>query len=326
MTKKKGYPLFAVSGNHEYLRIREVARIINKNREQGWDIDYIDGSNLSDLVTALSSNSFFDTGGKTLAVITKPEKADLILLREHYDSGEAEDVVALLHYEGNPKGNTKFGKFLKDIGKNHLHYPMPKNWELDAKAAEFCVAEAALRGKKIPLELASAMVSRIGNNFGFLSFEILKISMLAEIEGASEISAVHVKGAMASIAEMDVVPIVDAVAMKNSKNIIKSMDRLKKNAKYDPTMVVCSYLANSASRWMSVADLRDKNTHLDEAARLLGLKPWYYKNKVLPQATRWSKTDAIKLLQILADVKRSIFSGLINPWVILSSRILELCR
>ena len=120
MVKKKketGHPLLAVSGNHEYLRMHEVKRIIAQNSEQGWEIDHVDGSNLSDLVTALSPNSFFDSGNKTLVVVTKPEKANLELLEEHYESDEDEDIVALLHYEGNPKGNTKFGKFLKKIGK-----------------------------------------------------------------------------------------------------------------------------------------------------------------------------------------------------------------
>lgn len=322
--KKENHPLFAVSGNHEYLRLREVKRIITMNREQGWEIDHVDGSNISDLSTALSPNDFFESGAKSMIVVSKPEKADLELLQEHYDSDD--DIVALLHYKGNPKGNTKFGKFLKKIGKGHLNFTKPKDWDLDAAAINFCMAEAAHRGKKLSNALAAAMVSRVGADFGFLSFEILKISMLADIDGVSEITPPQVIGAIAPIAEMAIVPVVDAVALKNKKAIIKTMVLLKKNSKYDPTMVVCSYLANAATRWLGVADLRDKKVHLKEAAELMGLNPWYYKNKVFPQSTKWGTDEVIELLQLLADVKRSIFSGQISPWLILSSRILEVCR
>jgi len=322
--EEKRHPLFAVSGNHEYLRLREVKRVITSNHEQGWEIDHVDGSNISDLSTALSPNDFFESGAQSMVVVSNPEKADLELLEAHYDSDD--DIVALLHYNGNPKGNTKFGKFLKKIGKSHLNFTKPKDWDLDAAAIKFCISEAAYRGKKLSNSLAAAMVARVGTDFGFLSFEIMKISILADIEGVTEITAPQIIKGMAPIAEMAIVPVVDAVALKNKKAIIKSMTLLKKNSKYDPTMVVCSYLANAATRWLGVADLRDKKVHLDEAAQRMGLNPWYYKNKVFPQATNWSTSEVIELLQLLADVKRSIFSGQISPWLILSSRILEVCR
>ena len=136
MVKKKEeqeHPLFAVSGNHEHLRLRKINQIITKNSKQGWTIDYVDGSDVADLSTALSPNAFFDSGGKTLVVVTKPEKADIELLTNHYNNDDG-NIVALLHYTGNPKGNTKFGKFLKAIRKAHLNYQMPKDWELDDPA------------------------------------------------------------------------------------------------------------------------------------------------------------------------------------------------
>ena len=319
----KFHPVLAISGSQQYLRNRELQALIANHND--WKIEYVDGSNIGNLATALSPNSFFDDGSSILVIVNKPEKADLELLESHYKKGD-ESIVALLYYEGDPKGNTKFGKFLKTLGKSHVNHPNPKDWDKDAAAAQFCIDEAKIHGKTLRSDFAGALIVSLGADFGFLSFEILKMSILADVDGVSEISPAHIKGAMAPLAELAIVPVINAVALRNAKKLIKTMERLKSNSKYDPTMAVCSYLANSATRWLSVTDLQSKNIPLDDAAELLGLKPWYYKNKLFPQVANWNRSDVIRLINILADSKRSILSGQNNPWVILSSGLLELCR
>ena len=319
----KFHPVLAISGSQPYLRNRELQALIANHND--CKIEYVDGSNIGKLDVALSPNAFFDDGSSILVIVSKPEKANLELLKSHYES-EDEDIIALLYYEGDPKGNTKFGKFLKTLGKSHVNHPNPKDWDMDAAATQFCIDEAKVHGKTIQSDFAGALVVASGTDFGFLSFEILKMSMLADVDGVSEISPAHIKGAVAPLAELAIVPVVNAVALRNAKKLIKTMERLKKNSKYDPTMAICSYLANSATKWLGITDLKSKNIPLDDAAKLLGLNPWYYKNKLFPQVANWDRSDVIRLIKILGDSKRSILSGQNNPWVILSSGLLELCR
>ena len=52
--KDKAHPLFAVSGNHTFLREREIQELTATDAGQGWKIDPVDGSNLEDLFLKLT--------------------------------------------------------------------------------------------------------------------------------------------------------------------------------------------------------------------------------------------------------------------------------
>lgn len=320
----KAHPVFAISGNHEYLRNRELKQVVSKHREAGWKISYVDGSDTGSLVSALSPNDFLDDGA-ILVVVNKPEKAELDFLVSHFNSDDPE-LVALLYYEGNPKGNTKFGKFLAALKKNHVNFTAPKDWERDSKAVEFCLREVADRGKTMSKALIERVVLVDGSDLGFLSFEIMKFSMIADLDGDTEITAKHVKGTLAPLAEASLVPVVDAVALKNPVLVISAMNRLKANSKKDPTMALTYFLSNAATKWLCITDLRDRGVSVKDAAEALELNPWFYKNKLFPQASMWNRNDVVKLLNVIGDTRRSVLSGQINPWVILSARLLELCR
>jgi DNA polymerase III delta subunit len=319
-------PVFAVSGSDDFHRLRNLLRLITDHQENGWKIDRINGTLASDLRAALSQNSVsFMAAGPILVVVDSPEKADLGILEAH-SKKKSSDTVILLHYEGDPKENTKFGKFLKGLGKQHRNYPSPKEWEADQIAADFVVSELKTLGKTIDPRLAAALVAKVGSGLGFLSFEIKKISTLADADGITEIDAVRIKGSIAPLAETAIQPIVAALARRDVKALAGHLDRLKNTCKDDQTIRLCRILFDGASKWLAVAEFRDRGVGQDESAAEMGVNPWFWKNKVVPQAGHWTRQEAARLIIKLGDAERAVLSGQINPWAKLVAGLLESCR
>jgi DNA polymerase III delta subunit len=328
MTVKKPTPpgsLFAVSGSLYHLRRRYLQGIISKNISQGWRIDYVDGKNVGELRRALSvSGGVFFEGG-TLIVVTNPEKADLELLEQHRDSGDRETIL-LLDYDGEPKGNTKFGKFLDGLGVHHRSFSIPSEpWKLETAAVDFCVAEAKHHGKTLDSGLAKSLIDRAGTDFGFLAFEIQKMAMLADVDHSDTITVKHIKEGMALVSHALAFPVVEALASRNKVKLAQALSRVRQTSKDNPTMGICRLIGASVLKWLEVVDLFRRGLGSEEVAAKLEMNPWYLKNKMAPQIAKWDWRGICRIVQALAESERAVLNGQIDAWIGLTARLLEVC-
>jgi len=327
MAEKKPVTITAISGSQGLLQRRAVAEAIKVQKKAGWRIDYVDGSSKSDLRAALSqAGLLFDDETQILVVVSKPEKADLTLLQEHLDDGD-EGIVLLLDYADDPKGNTKFGKWLKKLPANlHRNYPAApasKPWEAEAQAVEFCVTEVKRYKKKLSERLARALVTRCGSDFGVLSFELMKMCLLADLDGVDELTGAQIKPMMAPMMEASLSPITEALSTKKAVGVSRALTRVKNTHKGDPTMAVCGWLGRTAVRWLGAIEVRDRSP--DEAADMLRENPWFYKNKLLPQVRGWKREEVVRLLKVIGESQRAVLSGHVAPWTGLTARLLAIC-
>jgi len=315
-------PVLVVSGGQVVLRRRFLQQVIRAQQEAGWSVVQVDGSDPASVRDALQGGGLFDEGN-TLAVVEKPHKMNLELLELHHES-KGGDVTLLLNIEGEPDGRTKFGKLVKKkmVGV-HKGFPKPTEWKAPEVAVEFVLAEAKAHDKTIRPALAHALVQRVGTDIGMLAFEIQKMSLLADSFGSCVIEQREVKGGMAAIAEASVGPIIEALATRNRKRLSKALARLRKTSKADPTMRICRFLGSSVLKWVQAA-------HLDAlppkaAAQELGINAWYFENKILPPAKRWGKAGTVSLAADLAASERAVLNGAINPWMVLTTRLMAAC-
>jgi len=319
--------ILIVTGDEDFIRRRTVREIVAAKAADGWRTDQVDGADSAQLDAVLGSGGMFlQVSKRSLVVVENPEKADLEIYKAHADDEET-DIILLLHYEGNPAGNTKFGKWVATQKANVKECKTPaKKWEIPEKYAAFCVQEAKKRGLTLDGGLAGAIVERAGANLGVLSFEILKLVMLAQAEGVTVITPDNVKASLAVLLEAEVQPVIVALSGRNQKRLSTTLERLRQTTRDDATIPVCRSLSSSVLRWFSVADLREQGKSPDEAALLLGQNPWFYRNKLLPQVSRWSRRDLLELFRALAISERKALSGAVNPWVGLVGRLLSVCR
>jgi len=314
--------LLAVSGGQDILRQRFVRRFIETQRAAGWDVAHVDGSDPVSVRDALQGGNPFAEVSKTLVVAFNPEKMDLDLLARHQQSKDS-DVTVLLHVEGEPDGRTKFGKFVKGLGDSLKSFSKPDRWKEPEVAAAFIVEEAKSHGKTIRESLAQALVELVGTDLGMLAFEVEKMSLLADARGVTVLNAEEVRGGMAPIAEASAGPIIDALATRDRKKLVKALGRVKTTSSSDPTMGICRFLAATVTKWLKAVYL--DNLPPQAAASELGMNPWYFENKVLPAARRWGKKGTVQLIADLAAAERAVLSGAVSPWTVLSARLLSSC-
>lgn len=325
MAAKQSLPtVVAITGNQDLLRCRALRSTIQAQERGGWRISWVDGEKTGELRAAVSSAGGFFENNRVLVIVENPNKVNLDVLEQHLTEGDP-DIVLLLYYEDNPKENTRFSKFLTKLGKAHRHYPVPKEWQAEEVAAKFCVDEAQRNGKTLTMELAPKIVERVGMDLGVLSFEILKMSLLASAEGATALTPAIIAGGIAPLLEASLRPLVDALAAKNKVQLCKVLTRIRKTTKKDPTIHVCRWLGTTATSWLMTISLRDKGMNADDAANLLKLNPYFYKNQVLPKVRYWTLSEVSGLIKALAKSERAVFNGHISPWVGLSARLLLAC-
>jgi len=317
--------VFVVTGGEEFLRRRFMTRVIRGHEGRGWTVEYVDGEDVRGLRSAMTiGGSIFDTEEterKVLVVVSNPDKVDIDLLKKAKDES---DVALLLDYPGEPRGNTRFGIFVKSLSKEyHSNHPKPAIWDAEKVAAGFCVSEAKALGKTLDPQLAMALVRCVGTELGFLAFEIQKMVYLANHDKSDVVTDVHVREAMAPLTQALITPLLDALVAKNRGKLLRALDRVKHTSKDDPTVRTVGFLWATAAKWLSVTDLRDKGISPEDAAARLKLNPWYYRNKLLPQVSRWNRKKVIRLISILAHSARTKLNGGVDAWAVLVAGLMR---
>ena len=318
-------PVIAVSGTIHPLRRRFIQEHVEKHRKLDWKIEYVDGSRPGALSTILQTAGGMFCEGAVIVVVTSPEDAPLNLIEEHYKNGDPE-VVLILDYDGEPKGNTKFGKFLASMGKFHKSFSAPSEaWKLEPVVIDFVKDEATRRGKPMQEGLAKMMVTQIGTDFGFLAFEVQKMAHLADAEGSPTITLDIARRSISPIAQVLVFPIVEALAARNRKALVNALIRVKKTSKDNPTMRMSRLIQSTVLKWLSVRNLVDRGVTPEEAAVKIGGNPWYFRNVLAPQVANWKWRDICRLVQALAESERGVLDGHVDSWTAFTARLLEVC-
>lgn len=315
----------AMTGDHEFYRRRMIQTTVRAQAKNGWKIRYVDGEDRSELTGALAGNVFSDEAEEyTLLIVENPDKADLKILEEHAQSGDPKTVL-LLSYDGIPKKNSKFAKFLDALGKAHKQFLLPPEYQQAEKATEFCLAEAQSYGKVLEETNAQRIVAMVGTDLGLLSFEIQKMAFLAEAEGSKNIRAKHIRAGMAGLGQTHMQPLLDALVRRNPAEVASVLERLRKSEK-DPIMKICRFLGAVVLKWLVLADLQSRGMTPEDIAirlKMSGTNPvWLLKEKRLPQIKLWPVDDLRRFIQVLARTERAVLGGHVSPEVEFLSGIL----
>jgi DNA polymerase III delta subunit len=310
-----------VAGNEPFLRQRLVREIVRGKSSAGWDIQYADAKVSGEFERALSGGMFVETD--TLVVVSNPNKANLELLKRHAEDETATKVLLLL-YEGKLRGNTKFGKWAKADKSRHREFLKPdKKFKHEDHAVGFTLEEAKRLGYKLDRKLALAIVRRVGTDLGVLHFELVKVALIAELDGSKEITPQRLKGTLAMLTEASIIPVSDALGMRHEGKLIKALNRVRATSKGEPVIPVCRFLWASVKWWIGAAWCMDRGMDNQEAADQLGLHSYRYTNFIAPAARRWGYHDLVALGRAIAVSERAVLSGHVSPWVGLEARLLR---
>lgn len=315
------HPVMAIVGNHHYLRQRALREFCAELKQNDFLVSHLSGdSPLSTIREYLSGGLLF--GKKVALVVSEPEKMELEFLAQHKDS----EAILVLHYEGEPRGNTKFGKFVKSLGTAVKSFTELPQWKQGEEAVRFCIFEASSQGKTIGDKLAHDLVAVVGTDFGVLSFEIGKAAVLASLEGSEVIQTSHVKQTMAPLLEAEMEPLLIGVAARSEGQVNRSLVHIYKTSRADATIRVSRVLGAVITKWLAVALLQEEGVPEEEAAQRMGQNLWFYQNKLFPPSQVWGVKGLKAIVKVLASAERSVFNGDVSPWNVLCSGLLRACR
>lgn len=330
-----------VSGDHEFLRHREVDAATAAAKAAGRRVTYLaagDSAGLQELfsggflfseatfavVESASSKKRASKGDGEESSAWTDEDVELVVAHAKEKRG---DTAVLVHHALAAGPKTFAAKVAAGIPKQgHIAFTAPKPWEAKAYATKFLLAEVGRLGKSIGEPLAEAVVTLAGSDLGPLSFEALKMSLLLDARGRTEVQREDLVGLVASFGSEDFQVLKDALAGRNVKGVIKSVGEIRNGPSGDAAMRTCLILSTTVTQWLHAAALVEQGLGKDEAASRMRLNPYVYEKNVLPVMRRWKKGDLSALLRGIAAVETGVRKGHAEPWVELESTLVLACQ
>lgn len=315
-------PALLVAGSDDHRRRVFLRNLTAKFVMDGYTIRPCDGSDRADLQAIMASiGVLFENN--TLVVITHPEKVVPEDVADHLQDPITCLLLLLVSEEDKPSGG-----ILDGFPAAHTKlFPLPPFYKMDEHAADYARELCKAEGVDLPEVLARALVKKVGNDLGIVSFEVDKAVRLTKRLGVKVLEPAHLKGTIASLTEQDGGTLVDALGTRNRRHISEELLRYKKSKRGDPTIEVCGRsLTPAVLRWLQASYLQGKGVSPAAAAGRVGASPWYWEHRVLPCARNWGVPGCRELLEVVGNAQESVFSGAVNPWGILESGVLRLAR
>jgi DNA polymerase III delta subunit len=315
-------PALLVAGTDAHRRRVFVRDFTAKCIAAGYATQPVDGADRGALQSIMGTVGVLFPN-PTLVVVTRPEKAHPDDVAEHLREPNPLLTLLLISEEDKPAGGVLDG-FPPAQTKT---FPLPPFYKLDEYAADYARECAKARGVDLPDALARAMVKRVGNDLGVVSYEVDKAAHLARAMGVPVIEPAHLKGTIAPLTELDGTTVVDAIGTKDLTAMTDELYRYKSSKKGDPTVELCGLVLTPAVfRWLQAATLHARGWSLSAASGRVGMSPWYWEKKVIPPSMKWGIHGCRRLLSSISKAQSSVFDGHIRPWVVLESGIIMAAR
>lgn len=314
-------PLLVVFGSDEFRRERFLRSVVSKHIRDGWSSHDVDASDGESFVGNLLATTGVLFSQSALCLLRKPEKSStglVGLLQEHARDKDPMVVVVLVYEADKPSGP------LWDMVPKNFHkgFTLPPFYKMEEAAVSFVLEES--RGFKMEPTLAQALVRKVGLDFGVLAFEVSKATMLARALGTLALTPDIVKQSMAPLAETDGSSIIEALSARSTLRLAREMDTYRRSKGVDPTIEFCGrVLSPTVLRWLQACHLHASGVGPQAASARVGSNPWYWENKILPQARVWGVHGCSKLLSVVAKSQEAVFSGFLNPWGLLEAGLLR---
>lgn len=313
-----------LSGDEEYLRVRELRQAVSVADEVGRSVEYVEGANRDEISRVLSSTGVFFQED-VLLVVEKPEGIDSELVIRHHESGST-GVALLLYQEGKIKPGSGLAKVADALPARLVaKFDKPKPWEETDRAVDFCLSEASRAGIRLPEILARGVVQYVGTDLGMLTFEVQKIAMYVRADGRSEATQTDVKKTLGASAELGPKPVVEALERRDARATAHALANVRRTHAGNlggAALRTCAFVSRAATSWLHVAALAAEGADADEIASRVSVHRFVVRKSLLPVAKRWGEGRLISLLKSVARVERSVKQGHVSPWVQLECALL----
>ena len=320
-------PLMIVTGDNAFLCRRLVRSTMKKaEQEGGLLIEQVEPQSLADSLSGLGSMF----GAPSLIYCNCPAntKIDVSLLEKQLAAGIQEPRL-LLWLEGKLDERTALAKYLKKLpSKVLVSYMLSVEYKREAESLSFLLDEATKQGYQIATDLCKAVIERVGTDYGILSFELQKMTLLADSEGTKKITPPLVSRSLAPLGDVAAEHLLEALLSRNPKRVQKVLARIRKMTPNSGGAVkeYVGKLQGRVALSLQAANLHARSVDSAMAATQLGQNTWYYENKVLEPVKKLGEKYLTELLLHFAKSDRLVMLGGIDPWLYFESGIFRILQ
>lgn len=319
--KKRGWdnppPKVYISGDEEFLRDRQLRTALAAASVTGRQVEWASAEEVPERM----GEAFLYPKGM-LIICDEPEKLDPEMVREHRD-----DSITLVLYR---KGALAKKTPVRDVVPNpyRFHHDQPKSYKMQEHRAAFVISEAKTRWEmNWPKNLAEALVSKVGDDLGMLSFEVMKVCLYRKVLGGTDITPDVVLPVMWKYGQVRIEPLIEALAALDEKAVLKVCSQLRKNMTSDGALAIPNtWVGNTALQWLHAAAMEAGGSPPEECAQRMGVHSYLYTNIIGPQSRKWGEKGAKGLLRRMAYIERARKRSHVDPWVEFEIALVQSCR
>ena len=312
-----------IEGNSNFLVNRRVEQLEKKVKNLGWAVTHVQGSVAGSAEAAVAGNIFI--GAKQFLFVWEPAK-DIKGLLNVMPFTDDKLAVFLVHL-GTTAERNKLKKAFPTIAIE-THNEETRPWKKDEFAAEWLqnFVKEDLE-TKIDLDLAKALVARVGNDLPHLMWEVRKANMLRE--SGEKITPQQIQKALAPINELQPTILAKALMKRDEKALLKAAQKLKSSVGRDETSLVMwtvRSLTPMVLSWAAVKRLQRGGSPVSLISQRLGISKWKIEKVLIPESQLWKGDDLIPVLKALSDAEQAVFAGAQSPWWVLVSSLVGSVR
>lgn len=299
--------MYLIYGGHDFLCRRSINDLRRAMTSQGFSVHTVSSESLEEEVQPMLSPVLSFMGGATekSAFIVDEGVEDLDI--DFVSSLEKDfGIPMVLYIKGSLPRSKKhpIHALIKNLPKKCvIKHVAPSTFKEQEVAIEFVVSEASRHGKQLSAQLAEGIVKISGTDLGILSFEILKASYLAH--DSKDLKPEHLR-TISSLAETSALPLIESIAKKNLKEILKQFAKMRSTYHRDPTLMVCGWLGSEVCKWLATASALKKGSVNPSD---LNIHPYVFQKNILPAAKKWGEKALLDLLHIISNVERYVKTG-----------------
>jgi len=310
-----------IEGNSEFLIKLRVESLENAVRQQGWVPTHVQGSVAGSAEAAVAGNLFF--GAKQVLFIWDPAK-DIPGISRVMEMSDDSLLLFLIHM-GTPAERKKL-KTAFPLLRTETHSEEQRKWKRKEFAAQWIREHAKSLGADLDEKLAVELVRKVGDDLGFLRWEIFKANMLRE---GSEITPHQLKACMAPIAEIQPSEIIEALERRSEAGLLRAAAQFRRRAARGETSLVmwaCASLTPVLVQWAAVLHLKSLGVPASLMHQKLNISKWKLENVVIPACRMWTVSEVSDLLKALSHAEQGVYRGFQSPWTTLVSRMASAVR
>lgn len=318
--QKKFKPLYYFFGEDSYNLtsvLNSLETSFNALLKSDFDkeIIYSEDKSISDILSNASSFPFGSE--KKLIIVKEADKLkDKKPLKDYANSPVDFTVLAFFH--NGPITNLNSEPF-KTFGENNFLFEAK---ELKGKnIIDWLSREAKEKGKVLADENAQLLVDIVGENRSMLEVQLEKICIYLNTK--KEITIETIQQVSSELKQFNIFDLQNAIGQKDKAKSISVADNLIDNGT-EPTFII-TMLTRYFTALAKITELRSKNIHDKEAARIIGTHPFFYPSYVKAR-TLYSDQKLVEVFRSLLKADVSIKTTSTDDKTIITILIAEILQ